>query len=174
MKRFWLLSLILFFSASFISPSVEKKVKKELEKHFGSKQIVTWPMAINDKQCNELNLEFRNKNFRQIKKEEKLLGYLYIGRGNSRTDVYDYMVILDVDLYIEKVKILIYRESYGNEIASRRWLGQFDGKNASIDLEYGKNISAISGATISGKSLVWNMQNLNRDLLYLLSKKQIP
>ena len=43
---------------------------------------------------------------------------------------------------------MVYREDYGGEISSKRWLSQFNNSNLNSRFEYGDNISAISGATI--------------------------
>ena len=54
---------------------------------------------------------------------------------------------------LKKVNVLAYREDYGGEIGSNRWLKQFVGKARSAELAVGKNIAAISGATISVNSM---------------------
>ena len=69
-------------------------------------------------------------------------------------NLYDYLIILDENLKIKKSKILVYREDYGGEIASKRWLKQFIGKSWLDSFLYSKEISAISGATISVKSMI--------------------
>jgi Na+-translocating ferredoxin:NAD+ oxidoreductase RnfG subunit len=79
------------------------------------------------------------------------------------------MVIFSHDLAILTVKVLVYREAYGGEIGSKRWLEQFTGKKNGRGMEYGKNIQGISGATISAlsissgiKKLSLNMQELRK------------
>ena len=70
------------------------------------------------------------------------------------------MVIFDEDVIIKKSKVLIYREDYGGEISSKRWLRQFEGKKSDDTLHYEKDIVAISGATISAKSMTVAINNL--------------
>ena len=67
--------------------------------------------------------------------------------------MFDYLILLDTDLIIKKAKVLVYREDYGGEIGSRRWLKQFIGKSSSENLKYEKEIIAISGATISARAM---------------------
>ena len=45
----------------------------------------------------------------------------------------------------------MYRENYGGEIGSKRWLRQFQGKSTEDELAYKKNIAAISGAQVGLK-----------------------
>ena len=75
-----------------------------------------------------------------------------MGNAPSKTDLFDYLVLLDKDQIVLKTKIIAYREDYGGEIGSKRWLQQFNGKKSTDDLRYGDNIAVISGATISVRS----------------------
>ena len=63
------------------------------------------------------------------------------------------MVMFDNDLIIKKSKVLIYRENYGQQIGTQRWLKQFIGMSPSSEVNYGENVAAISGATISASSM---------------------
>ena len=94
------------------------------------------------------------------------MGYAFIGTAPSKTDTFEYLVVFDSSLVIKKVNVLVYREDYGGEIGSNRWLRQFVGKARSTDLTVGKNIAAISGATIS----VYSMTNAVNQLLNEMNK----
>ena len=68
---------------------------------------------------------------------------VYIGYSPSKFDDFDYMVLFDSSDKVKLVRVLIYRENYGGEIGSKRWLKQF------IGMTEPKNyVDAISGATI--------------------------
>jgi len=82
-------------------------------------------------------------------------------------------VLLDAELIVVNTKVLVYREDYGGEIGSKRWLKQFVGKTQNDDLRYGDNIMAISGATISVRSMTAAMNNLLQSLKILHSKEII-
>ena len=84
---------------------------------------------------------------------------LYIGKSPSRFEDFDFMVLFDKDKTIKLVKILVYREDYGGEIGSTRWLRQFIGLDKPIN-----RVSAISGATISVNSLHYSVNKLLRKL----------
>jgi len=82
-----------------------------------------------------------------------LLGYGYVGEAPSMKRVFDYIVLFNPDLRIKKTKALIYREDHGRQIGSERWLQQFISMTVNDTPNYGENIDAISGATISAKSM---------------------
>ena len=81
-------------------------------------------------------------------------------------DYFDYLVVFNSDLTIKKVKILHYREDYGYEISSRWWLSQFLGKKAGKEMRYKDDIDALSGATISAKSLTDSLKILSQNMFY--------
>ena len=67
--------------------------------------------------------------------------------------MFDFFVLFDANLIITKSKVLRYREEYGGEIGSKRWLKQFIGGTASDAFIPNNNIMAIAGATISVNSM---------------------
>ena len=94
------------------------------------------------------------------------MGFAFIGTAPSKTDTFEYLVVFDQNLIIKKVNVLVYREDYGGEIGSNRWLKQFVGKARTTELVVGKNIAAISGATIS----VYSMTNAVNQLLNAINQ----
>jgi Na+-translocating ferredoxin:NAD+ oxidoreductase RnfG subunit len=54
----------------------------------------------------------------------------------------------------------VYREEYGGEIGSSRWLRQFNGLSGTDRVSPKTNIDAISGATISVRSMTRSVDNL--------------
>lgn len=84
---------------------------------------------------------------------------IYIGKGRSKFEAFDYMVILQ-DKTIKHIKILAYRENYGGEICSKKYLERnYNGRNTPKPF-----VDAISGATISVKALNYSVNNLIRSL----------
>ena len=96
----------------------------------------------------------------RVSNDGVLLGYAYLGEAPSKTDSFEYLVVFDADYFIKKTKVLVYREDYGGEIGSKRWLRQFLNKTTEDRFAYRQNIAAISGATISVKSMTQSMNNL--------------
>lgn len=162
--------LLIAGSNSFLSipDNHLKKINKEILTVFGIEAFERETVFIDSNALNEIDASFNPDNFIRIIKDQKHLGYFYFGKAPSKADEFDYVVIFDDQLIIKKIKILAYREDYGGEISSKRWLRQFDGFTKSDDLTYGKDIKGISGATISAKA----MTKAVNDLLKNLSKLQ--
>ena len=157
MKFFYILILI-SFQLSAQSPRLLKKATKLIEKTY----------AVDDIQLKHKEFQTNSVvgDFYKIIDSNQLLGYAFIGTAPSKTDTFEYLVVFDLSLIIKKVNVLVYREDYGGEIGSNRWLRQFVGKARSTDLAVGKNIAAISGATIS----VYSMTNAVNQLLNEMNK----
>lgn len=80
------------------------------------------------------------------------INYAIFREAKGRHDKFDYLVILNSDQVVINTRILRYRSEHGGEIASKKWLRQFNDYSSGI-LKYGTDISAISGATLSAKSI---------------------
>lgn len=88
-------------------------------------------------------------------------------------ETFEYLVLFDNQFVIKKAKVLLYRESWGGEIGSKRWLKQFLLKGTNHKFIYRQNISAISGATISVKSMTNAVNELLSSLNFLIQNKII-
>jgi len=93
-----------------------------------------------------------------------------VDKAPSKTADFDYLVIFDHNLKIARTKVLIYREEYGGEIGSKRWLRQFTGKSGEDSLD---DIAAISGATISVRSMTNAVKDILKTMKILQIKKVI-
>lgn len=133
--------------------NILKKVNATIESTFKVGEFSLHLIDIPSEIITTLPSTFQTESLYKIVTDKSILGYAYIAKAPSKTDEFDYLVLFDKDLVIMKSKVLIYREDYGGEIGSKRWLKQFIGKTQHDDLRYGDNIAAISGATISVKSM---------------------
>lgn len=66
-----------------------------------------------------------------------------------------FMVAISPEGKVQGVEILVYRESQGMEIRSKRFRGQFTGKTLEVPLKLGRDIDSISGASLSSRSTVY-------------------
>ena len=166
--------VITFLMQSFGIPNgIQKKVEKEIKDSFNIETFNITSVTIASDIKKSLPSKFEEDNFFKIEKDKKLLGYVYLSEAPSKTAQFDYLVLLDKDLIVIKTKVLMYREEYGGEIGSKRWLRQFEGKKSGDELNYGDNIMAISGATISVRSMTNAMNNLLQSLKILHLKKAL-
>ena len=144
---------------------MEKKVHKELAKTFETTDYTLIPVSI----PSELNTSL-NGVLSSIESEGQSLGYVYVASAPSKTAEFDFLVIFSQDLQITHAKVLIYREEYGGEIGSKRWLKQFYGKGVMDRVSPESNIDAISGATISVRSMTLAMDRLLQGMGQLQEK----
>lgn len=141
--------IFLICSIFLFTPKLEKKAHKIISKEYEVDFVLLDPDPRED-------LEGR---LYEVLTDKGPQGYAFIGRSKSKFEAFDYLVLLNDSLTVEKVKVLVYRENYGAEIGSTRWLRQFIGLNKPID-----RVSAISGATISVNSLHYSVNRLLRKL----------
>lgn len=148
-----------------------KKVHKELVNAFEKSDL----KLVSVKIPTEVNIQLVKKigasNLFQIVNNTEVIGFAYIDKAPSKTDQFDYLILLDKELIILKTKILMYREDYGGEIGSKRWLRQFIGKSSTDQLKYKKDIMAISGATISANSMTIAVNTFLKNVTILKENK---
>ncbi|MHC4307234.1 MAG: FAD:protein FMN transferase [Planctomycetota bacterium] len=82
-------------------------------------------------------------------KSGKVTGYAMITEEVGKFHPYTFIVSVDLKGKIDKIAILVYRESRGSEIAKKRFLYQFKGKSLKNRIRINKDIINISGATMS-------------------------
>jgi Na+-translocating ferredoxin:NAD+ oxidoreductase RnfG subunit len=172
-KTAFLTILVLFISSFTTNKRIEALIEKEIKTVFNIVKYSKQPIFVSTEVKETLPLKITETNFFKIKNEANLVGYYYLGKAFGKTDYFDFMVILDKELNIEKVKVLIYREERGGEVASNRWLNQFKGKSKNENIEYQKDIAAISGATISAKSMTNEVNKLLKTMEILTNKQQL-
>ena len=148
---------LLVFSFVLLSFSLPKKILKKVNKEIKSTfEVVDFQLKaikVEDSINNQLRNKIGNNHFFKIESNTVVIGYAYVDKAPSKTDEFDYLILLDKNFIIAKTKVLVYREDYGGEIGSKRWLKQFIGKKSSDNLKYEKEIIPISGATISAISM---------------------
>lgn len=173
-KLFSIVAIVLLCTAFSIPDKVLKKADKEIAKFFEIEHFDKEPVSVSKAMNTATISEFGAENLFKIVTNGKLLGYGYIGNAPSKTATFDYLVLFDADFIITKTKVLVYREEYGGEISSRRWLRQFEGaSSASEELRYNQEIIPISGATISVQSMTRAVNNLLKSVAILQKKSVI-
>ena len=174
MRTFILLFIVfpfMFYDTGFGLPgSAIKKMDKTLETYFPDKKIQKNAIILTVAQQSALTFSLKDNNLFKLESDGVVLGYMYISDARSKFDKFDYMVIFDPGLSIITTKVLVYREDYGGEITSKRWLSQFEGMGTGRQMELGKDIQYISGATISCNSITAGINQLSKNMHELFSK----
>lgn len=169
---FFLMGLLLSFSAGEINPKLQKKIDAAIlttyEVAHSALENIVIPAGLNSKTPAIL----AKNNLFKIHHDAKLIGYLYLGEAPSMKRKFDYIVMFNTDFTIRKSKVLIYREEHGRQIGSQRWLKQFIGLSVADNPIYGADIDAISGATISASSMTKAVANVLSSIR-LLKEKQV-
>jgi hypothetical protein len=108
------------------------------------------------------------------KGEHSDIRYIYIGRVNSCRaggcsisgeipaesdyEYFDYSIFFDSICTVRQVSVFNYQATHGHEITAKGWLRQFGGYNGDKEMQVGKEIDGISGATISVYGITTDVQ----------------
>ncbi len=169
LKKGLLFLLFVFFTTSTFAKEINynsKKIKKGIKKVFKTKQFTIVENT-------HLVDSFVNGKYYTVNGENKILGYLYVGRVMScnsegcdlasndeksfslenSNEYFDYFIIVNLKKSVELVKIFNYQATHGHAVCSKWWLKQFRGYDGTSKLNIGKDVDAVSGATISTNAL---------------------
>ncbi|SDW87162.1 FMN-binding domain-containing protein [Lutibacter oricola] len=163
----------LLISSFTVTNRVEKLIQKEIKSVFSIETYTKETISVS-KEINEtLPIKISEENFFKIVSNKELKGYYFISKGFGKTDYFDFIVIFNKDLIVTKIKVLVYREDHGGEIGSRRWLKQFIGLKTDKKINYQDDITAISGATLSAKSITNQVNKILKTVHILHQQKQL-
>ncbi len=93
----------------------------------------------------------------------------YVGAGKNvvfidqvlgKHEYITYAVGVNKDGTVKGVEILVYRETYGQQVQGENWRKQFDGKNLHSPLKMNDDIQNISGATLSSTHITGGVKRL--------------
>jgi Na+-transporting NADH:ubiquinone oxidoreductase subunit NqrC len=88
------------------------------------------------------------------------VGWFIVDRVLGKHEMITYSVALSPDGAVRRVEILEYRETYGGEVRNPNWRQQFVGKRFGSQLQLGKDIRNISGATLSSRHVTDGIRRL--------------
>jgi Na+-translocating ferredoxin:NAD+ oxidoreductase RnfG subunit len=81
------------------------------------------------------------------------------------SEYFDYFILYNSSKQVEFVKITAYKATRGHQMASAGWLRQYKKYDGSKPLLVGKDIDAISGATVSVKAINEDIMRVTKQLL---------
>lgn len=153
-----LVSLISWTNFDGLPKAFQKKINKEIPQLWGMELLIkTKPL---EEPIQSQLQQFGVESVFEVYTAEKSYGYVALAKARSKFEYFDYAIYYDQNKEIKAVRILLYREDYGGEIASKRWLKQFDGKDANSPLIIDEDIQGISGATISYLAITKGIKNI--------------
>lgn len=153
--RIIILSFIGIISTSSIYDINKKKIEKKLSK--------VWPELIYTLQ-QQPPVEGMRGEYYKVFSSDVLIAHLILDEAPGKVDSFSYMVLFSPQGIIENVSVLQYRENYGGEIASKRFLKQYIGKKNGESMEYLQDIDGISGATISVRAINHGIKQNSLDI----------
>jgi Na+-translocating ferredoxin:NAD+ oxidoreductase RnfG subunit len=102
----------------------------------------------------------------RVSRGDTLLGFASVRNVTGKDQPITFLVAVDPADRIKDVDVLVYREPYGGEVAYEAWRRQFRGKSAADSLRVGREIRAISGATISVHAVTLGVKRALADLTH--------
>jgi len=100
----------------------------------------------------------------RIARGDSVLGFALVRAVKGKDQPITFLVATDPADRLRDIDILVYREPYGGEVAYEAWRRQFRGKSVDDQLEVGRDIRTISGATISVNAVTLGVRRALRDL----------
>lgn len=182
--------LLAIFIISIVNCLAQNKINfkpKQLMKEIKNQYKCDKPTLVELENNSDLVLDTINEKFFKITNSTQI-GYVYVGRvktcragicastnkfkSNNSYEFFDYFILFDTLARILSVNIFNYEATHGQEISIKSWLKQFVGYDGSNELNVGKNIDAISGATISVHSITDDVSSKTKVLKkYILETK---
>ena len=155
------LCIIAIVLQSFQLPkNIQKKVDKNIRKTFEVETFSLNPVKVSVEINEQLLAKITDDNFYRIIYNDAIIGFGFVDNASSKTDQFDYLVLFDDQLKVVHSAILVYREDYGGEIGSKRWLKQFLGLSGKDRVSLKNNVDGIAGATISVRSMTHAIDDL--------------
>lgn len=148
-----------------VPDSSDRQLQRELKKVFSKQNIELIEMSVPAKYT-------LTGKYYQVNNscDEKTVKYIYIGRintvrsanaqanSNESSEYFDYYIFFDEGKSISQVRVINYQATHGEMVSSPGWLKKFVGHNRTKPLEVGRQIDAISGATISVNSITFDVR----------------
>jgi Na+-translocating ferredoxin:NAD+ oxidoreductase RnfG subunit len=156
-----------------------KAVGREIAKVYGNPHFSLESIAVDNATPSKNDL------YSKVLLGNEHAGFVYLGRVNScraggcdisganhnneTSEYFDFIILFDTNARIKVVKVINYQATHGQEIASKGWLKQFVGFDGDSEKQVGKDVDAISGATISVYAITYRVNESSRRLAQLVN-----
>lgn len=91
-------------------------------------------------------------------RDGKKFGVAIIDVQPGRWGPVEFIIGMDAQARVRKVMVMSYQEKRGRPIARRSFMGQYVGKTSTDPLTVGRDITGISGATISSRAATFSVR----------------
>ncbi len=152
MNRLFVLVFLLIVGISYGQGRNEQRVLKQ---EYGNTASELTVLPISHVNLNQGNVKqvFSVLNFNE------LLGYIVEVEVKGRMHLFKAIVLLNPEGAVYRVNIVDYPSTHGVQVTNKRWLSKLRIDAVTV-YNYGQNVDAISGATISSKNLVVAIQEV--------------
>lgn len=103
----------------------------------------------------------------------KLTGYAVILEEKGKHEPITFVAALAPDLSVREVAVMVYRERRGEAVRRKRFLNQFAGKTAADALAVNRDLTALTGATVSCWSIAAGVKRAVTTLAMLRAEGKI-
>jgi Na+-translocating ferredoxin:NAD+ oxidoreductase RnfG subunit len=100
-------------------------------------------------------IEVRRYSYLEVRSNSGTIGFIFMLDVIGQSQPIGFAVGVTPDGTLQDVQVMVYREPQGEEIQEKRFRKQFTGKRLKDPIALGKDIDAISGATISSRSATY-------------------
>ncbi len=142
-----------------VTPRQEKKIIKIAEKSWDERPLNIEQIALID----EFGQAIEGYYYK-VSSQGNLIGWMAGRRILDNYLNYFPVFLLDANFTVTKAAIVEMNTIRGAEISSRSWLKQFIGFSGE-QIRYGKEINAVTGATLSGLSMVREVQEIRTNIM---------
>ncbi|MDZ7740932.1 MAG: FMN-binding protein [Bacteroidota bacterium] len=176
-KRILILVIVFFYTtgqgllAVKLSEKTIRQIEKTARECFKQEQLRFELIPLEAHEPESLAWDFDKNSLYRVFSDSLLLGYLIIDQAMGRYDPFDFLVIYQHDLKILKVEILKYRSAHGGEIASNKWLQNFEGGSGN-DQQSFLEIDALSGASFSSNGLKEAVARIDKSMWSLFGRNE--
>lgn len=156
MAKFQKITFLVFAALPLLShASIHVSLENVQENIFPNQKMVQTPInltaAIRDKMQEASSVRQPLKADRIWRTEKG--DWLVVDEVVGKHEMIKYAVGINAEGTVKQIQIMDYVESYGYEVAEKKWHQQFVGKTADAPIKLNKDIDNISGATLSCKHL---------------------
>lgn len=96
----------------------------------------------------------------RAERDSALLGWLFVDDVIGKHEFITYAAAVSARGEVLGIEIMSYRETHGEEVREAQWREQFVGKTPGDRLRLGRDISNISGATLSCRNVTDGVKRL--------------